>query len=1132
MVWDFTGLLYIPKTRIFTRISLYFILLSQFRISAQEAELTVIVLNPLNYPASGLVSVTGPDTSVEKELLNGTALFLLDGITAVDNIERDAPTQLYPNPASSDGKVVLVVPSLDGRIEVFNAFGRKIFEGCTGDMELSFPFTPGIGFIVYTSPKGEHAAFKVLNPASNNLTLIIKANEPSEFKNTLAVDGYHIAYSDPWQDLENISSTRIINPGAHFTETFRPQYRLKTAIITGKTSGKSLLLVKNHSDEIIGFYETQTDGTINPFYVTDAFSKKTGEDIGIEISGYNADTLILSEHINQEDTITIDRLLNRHFCVKINCTTPGFGFTVSDNGGFLGSGSAQASFKKEADSLYIDITGSASGYKTSLLNDVLIKPGISWYTMALTLADSIFQHTFTLNISSSEAAEGHTVLHPYADITTSIGTIRRTFTNQTVVYTWDSDVKNESVMYDIGLEGTGHKDLAAANLIVGIMPMTVTRVAEANDWTGNITFNVKDSKTGLNLNGANISTSQSRTGTTNTSGNATITGYVIDENAYSEPVNTAIGYSISKTDYVTAIGAVQILGGDKIVNVSLTPFPVYTHRLKINLFSDEALEGHIVRDSTISFTTSQGTITLLTSDQTVTYTWTSTLETDTVIYDINGSKAGHNDVGAKKMAVGTTLVIENITLIAKDFTGSIAFNVKDSITNANVSGATINTSQSRTGLTDSIGNLTFTGYTIAENQYSEAKSTAIGYIIMHSGYITANDSARINPGHNVVYDTLVPIGARTYTHRLKVNLISDEAGEGHLVKDSPISFTTSLGTTVQTTNSQTTTYDWSSQVETDSVIYDINVSGDGHADAGARKVNVGIALVTENITLVGNDFTGAIAFNTKDSITAANISGAAITTSQNKTGTTDSIGNLTLSGYAIGENKFSEATDTSVAYTITRTGYYPIIDTVKIISGNNSVNDTLAPIGSRTYTHSLKINLISDEAGEGHLVKDSPIGFTTSLGTASLPTSGQTLIYTWNSAVESENVKYDINVTGSGHIDPVEATVVVGITPVTENVILTANDFSGNIAFHVTDSISGTAINDASISTDQSKNGVTNISGDATITGYAIDENIYSEPVSTPIDYAINATGYYIKNGSVEINPGDNTESVTLDAVK
>jgi hypothetical protein len=1128
MVLYFNGkshFLPVPVSHALLQVSLFLI---PCITTAQQAELAVNVFDPLNTPASGLVSVVGPDTSVEKELVNGTALFYLDGITAIENVDRDEQMRLYPNPAGSDGKVIMAVPSFDGRIEVFNAYGRKIFEGNTGDMELSFPFEPGIGIILYTSPEGDYAAFKIVNPASHILSLTIKKNKSSPTKNTRAADGYTITYSDPWQDLEETSCTRIISPGAHFTENMQPGYSIKTATVTGKTSGTSLLLVKNTADEIIGFYETGSDGKINPFPVEDAFSKKTGENVKIEISGYDADTLLLTVHINQEDTVRIYRLLNRHYYVKINCSTPGFGFTVSDKDGFLGSGTSQVSFKKEADSLSVDITGSASGYKTSWLKGKLIKPGISWYSMSLTLADSIFHHVLTLNISSSEAAEGHTVLNPYADIATSIGTVRKTFTNSTAVYAWDSDVKNESVTYDIGFEGNGHKDLAPATLTVGITPVTVTRVAEANDWTGNITFNVKDSKTNLNLNGASISTSQGKTGTTNTSGNATLTGYLIEENAYSEPINTAIGYSISKTDYVTAIGATQIIGGDKTVNVTLSPVPTFTHSLKVNLVSDEASQGHLVKDSTISFTTTLGTTTLMTSGQTVTYTWISKLEADTVIFDINVSSLGHIDVGAKKVAVGTTPVIENALIIARDFTGNITFQLTDSITNENVSGAVISTSQGKTGLTNETGTLTFTGYTIAENQYSEALSTPISYMILHDGYFNLLDSVKINPGDNNVPDTLAPVGARMYTHKLQVNLISDEAGEGHKVKDSPVTFTTARDTVTQTTGEQTTTYTWISNIETDSVVYDINVLGNGHADVGPKKVNVGIALVVENIILAGNDFTGSIDFNTKDSISTNNVSGAVITTAQNKTGVTDSIGNLTLTGYVIGENIYSEATDTLVPYTITHSGYYPVIDTVKITVGKNIVNDTLAPAGSRTYSHQLKINLVSDEAGEGHLVKDSPVSITTNQGTTTLPTAGQTISHSWNSSIETESVIYAVSVTGVGHADAGPDTVKVGIALATENVILAGNDFTGSITFNVKDSVTDANINGAVVSTSQGKTGITDTSGNLTLSGYVLSENTYSEPVSTAISYAITASGYTGKNSIATIDTGSHTVQVKL----
>jgi hypothetical protein len=1128
MPFNLTATSNVSETLRINILLLVFLFFSLSGISAQQAELTVNVFDPLDNAASGTVTVTGPETSMEKELISGTAIFLLKGMSDIEYTGWDNIEPLYPNPVGSDGRAILELPSLEGRIEVFNIFGRKIGEGRAGDMELSFPFAPGIGIILYTTPDGERAVFKLVNPSSHNLSLTIRRNESFRFKSTGATEGYHIAYTDMEQDLSDISSIRKIYEGTHFTENFYPPYSLKKSTITGKTSGLSLVLVKNPMEEIIGFYETGKDGKIASFSLTDSYSKKTGEYISVTITGYNADTLLLNEHINPGDTITIDSLLTRYYSLKVTCSTLGFNFTVADDDGFLGSGTSQTLFKKAADSLYVDITGSASGYKTSRIENKLIKPGLTWYSMILTPADSIFKHTLTVRLTSSEASEGHSVLNPYIDITSSVGTNRKLITGGSVVYTWDSDVRNESVTYDIGMEGTGHKDLPAASLTVGTTAVSVDKVAEANDWTSNLTLNVKNSKTGTNVSGATVTTSQSKTGTTNTSGNASLNGYVMNENAYSEAINTTINYTISRTDYVDTTGSIALHSGENALNVTLRPVPAYTHSLRINLISNEAGEGHKVKDCPVTFTTSLGTTTVATNNQTITHTWTSKLINETVSYDINVAGGGHADVEAKNLSVGTTLVIENITLIGNDFTGNITFTVKDSETNENINGASITTSQGKTGTTGTAGSVTITGYAIDENEYSEEIGTPVDYRIELTGYDTKSDTADILAGSNTINEILTPEGATTYSHSLTVNLISDEAGEEHKVKDSPVEFTTSLGTGTYNTSGQTYTYTWTSEVETESVTYTIHVTGGGHADSLDAYVNVGTTPVIRNVILKGNDYTGNIAFNVKDSETGLNIEGVAIGTSQSKSGTTNASGNLTLTGYIIGENEFSEATDTAVSYMIANTGYTTKNGSINMVSGNNAVNEKLTP-NVPAYSHILTVNLISDEAG--HEVKDSPISFTTSLGTSILTTSIQTVTHTWTSEMETENVFFDISVTGSGHADSLDANASVGTTPVTRNITLAGKDYTGNISFNVKDSDTEANIEGAAITTAQDKSGSTDASGNLTLTGYVINENTYSEPVATNITYTIEKDGYTEKSDTANISEGENAVNATLSHV-
>ena len=90
----------------------------------------------------------------------------------------------------------------------------------------------------------------------------------------------------------------------------------------------------------------------------------------------------------------------------------------------------------------------------------------------------------------------------------------------------------------------------------------------ANDFSGDITYTIKDQDS-QNVSGANVSASQGKSGTTNTSGNVTLTAFTIAENNYSEPVSTAISHTVSKEGYLTKNGSANINTGTNNVNETI-----------------------------------------------------------------------------------------------------------------------------------------------------------------------------------------------------------------------------------------------------------------------------------------------------------------------------------------------------------------------------------------------------------------------------------------------------------------------------------------------------------------------------------------------------------------------------------
>jgi hypothetical protein len=136
-----------------------------------------------------------------------------------------------------------------------------------------------------------------------------------------------------------------------------------------------------------------------------------------------------------------------------------------------------------------------------------------------------------------------------------------------VTYHWTSEHETETITYDINPTGTGHQDVAAKQTSVGASK-SIDETLVANDFSGDITYTIKDQDS-QNVSGANVSASQGKSGTTNTSGNVTLTAFTIAENNYSEPVSTAISHTVSKEGYLTKNGSANINTGTNNVNETI-----------------------------------------------------------------------------------------------------------------------------------------------------------------------------------------------------------------------------------------------------------------------------------------------------------------------------------------------------------------------------------------------------------------------------------------------------------------------------------------------------------------------------------------------------------------------------------
>ena len=373
--------------------------------------------------------------------------------------------------------------------------------------------------------------------------------------------------------------------------------------------------------------------------------------------------------------------------------------------------------------------------------------------------------------------------------------------------------------YSVNVSGSGHDD-KSGSFSVGASNTTKNITLSANDFSGNVIYTIRDQSDLSPIEGASVS-AEGKSGTTNSSGNVTLSGFNIDENGYSEPVSTSITTTVTGTNITTKNEMHSISTGDnyKTIDVVYTP-PTYSHSITFNLISSEAGEGHLVRDCDIQFTFSGGTTTLTTSGQTVTFTWDSEQETETVTYDVIVTGNGHQDIGSKQTTVGTTRTV-NETLTANNWTGDVTYHVEDQ-DGASVSGASVSTSQSKSGTTDGSGNLTLTGYSIDENTYSEPESTSISYTVSGDGFDDENGSHSISEGSNSK-TVVVQIQSTGQEYTLSGRVISIN-GSDFISGTDVLRFETSFGTYYATSSGGSFTVNITASAD-EQVAISGNVSG-------------------------------------------------------------------------------------------------------------------------------------------------------------------------------------------------------------------------------------------------------------------------------------------------------------------
>src|SRR6056297_692829 len=196
-----------------------FIVLCAF---SQQAELTLTLSQPDGSNASGIVSVSGTDTSMQKALENGTVHFVLHQITGLNETTREALFQLYPNPAERSVHIYFQENNhKDVCFEVYNLTGQKIGTLIPSvQPTLQVKNSPGM-LLVRANVPGEMFDTRRLLTTGKSLTFYLHSepsnvvetrNKPKSQHNS---DSYTITFEDTTGHLARTTWERTIPVGTH-----------------------------------------------------------------------------------------------------------------------------------------------------------------------------------------------------------------------------------------------------------------------------------------------------------------------------------------------------------------------------------------------------------------------------------------------------------------------------------------------------------------------------------------------------------------------------------------------------------------------------------------------------------------------------------------------------------------------------------------------------------------------------------------------------------------------------------------------------------------------------------------------------------------------------------------------------
>ncbi|MDP8241133.1 MAG: carboxypeptidase regulatory-like domain-containing protein [Candidatus Hatepunaea meridiana] len=419
-----------------------------------------------------------------------------------------------------------------------------------------------------------------------------------------------------------------------------------------------------------------------------------------------------------------------------------------------------------------------------------------------------------------------------------------------------------------------------------------------NNNSGTVSGQVTDSQTSNVIQGAVISTDDGQTTATDNNGN-----YSFRVGSGQRTITVeANGYNSSSLN-------VQIqTGGTQTANFLLSPLDSSNSGTVSGRVTDSQTGNGLV-NATVTSDDGQAT----TTDNNGDYSFRVQTGSHSITAQASGYSPIHQDV---QVAAGAAKTV-NFTLVALPAEGTVSGKVTDSQTGDAISGAAVSSDDGKSATTDNNGDYSF-----------EVGTGSRTITVTADGYNTSNNAVLVTEdGSHTVNFALTPSGGNeTGTVSGRVT----DSQTGNAISGAAISSDDGRSATTDSTGN------YSFEVGAGSRTISVNANGYNTASQTAQVTDGGSH--TANFALTpsgGGGETGTVSGRVTDSQTGNAIPGAAISSDDGNSATTDSTGNYS---FEVGVG--------SRTITVNANGYNTASQTVQVTDGgSHTVNFALTPSG-------------------------------------------------------------------------------------------------------------------------------------------------------------------------------------------